>query len=67
MPNYFLQYSAYVSRDPYVALKAFWEMPLGILWQLIHCELIRNGVDVRFSLCRDDDIGMIRDLKNVPS
>ena len=63
MPNSFLQYCAYICRDPYATLKVFWEMPLSILWQLIHCELQRNGVDSRWSLGKEDAIGLIRDIE----
>lgn len=60
MPDSLLASCYGVTRDPRAALDVFWNLPLAQLFQFVHCEVVRNGSEVRFAAANDDAIGIIR-------
>ena len=64
MPNSLLSYCYAVGKNAEQAMRIFWEMPLSVLWQLVHCELASLGVEVRFASGQDDVMGIISSVKS---
>ena len=63
MLNSLLSYCYAVGKSAEQAIRIYWEMPLGVLWQLVHCELASLGVEVRYAVGKDDVMGIIGSVK----
>jgi hypothetical protein len=62
-PNPLLHYCFAVSNnDATAAMDTYWNTPLGILWQMVHCLLVHNGQPVRYINSKEDTTALLKGL-----